>query len=92
MKIKENVDLEVLLDYGFTKIDKKQAEKDEDWTISCYEYLFEIGYARRGQFYYLLVSEKAREIIIYASEPDGSGGTIDCPNVLKELVVNDIIE
>ena len=68
MKIKEELNLEVLLDYGFTKIDKEQAKENEDWMISCYEYIFEIGHARRGEFYYLLVSETQRDIIIYASE------------------------
>lgn len=91
MKVKEELNLEVLLNYGFTKIDKEQAKEDEDWTISCYEYLFEIGHARRGQFYYLLVSEKTRDIIIYASEPDGSGGTVICPDVLIKLSVDGVV-
>lgn len=91
MKIKEELNLDVLLNYGFIKIDKEQAKYDELWTISNYEYLFEIGHARRGQFYYLLVSEKTRDIFIYASDPDGSCGKVLCPDVLIKLSVDGVV-
>ena len=56
-----------------------------------YDYKFKIGHSRRGQFYYLLVKEATRKIIIYATEPDGSGGVIGCPDVLVKLINDGII-
>ena len=91
MKVKEELNLEVLLNYGFTKIDKEEELKNEEYTISSYDYKFEIGHARRGQFYYLLVREKTRDVIIYATEPDGSGGSVICPDVLVKLSVDGIV-
>lgn len=91
MKIKEDVNIEILLNYGFTKIDKEEEEENENYTIASFDYGFEIGHARRGQFYYLLVDENSRNIIIYATEPDGSGGTVMCPDVLIKLVLDGII-
>ena len=91
MKVKEELNLEVLLNYGFTKIDKEEELKNEEYTISSYDYKFEIGHARRGQFYYLLVGEKTRDVIIYATEPDGSGGSVTCPDVLVKLSVDGVV-
>jgi hypothetical protein len=91
MKVKEELSLEILLNYGFEKIDKKEEEDNEEYTISSYDYKFEIGHARRGQFYYLLASEKPRSIIIYASEPDGGGGIVNCPDVLIRLVEDGVV-
>jgi len=91
MKVKEELNLEVLLNYGFTKIDKEEELENEEYTISSYDYKFEIGHARRGQFYYLLVGEKTRDVIIYATEPDGSGGSVICPDVLVELSVEGVV-
>ena len=91
MKVKEELNLEVLLNYGFTKIDKEEELENEEYTISSYDYKFEIGHARRCQFYYLLVGEKTRDVIIYATEPDGSGGTVICPEVLIKLSVDGVV-
>lgn len=91
MKVKEELNLEVLLNYGFEKIDKKEEEENEEYTISSYDYKFEIGHARRGQFYYLLASESPRSMIIYATEPDGSGGSVGCPDVLIRLVEDGVV-
>jgi len=91
MKIKEGLNLEVLLNYGFTKIDKEEEIGNEQYDIASYEYKFEIGHARRGQFYYLLVDEETRNIFIYATEPDGSGGTVICPDVLIKLSVDGVV-
>lgn len=92
MKIKQSHDLSILLEYGFLKIDQKEEEDNENWVIANYDYLYEIGHSRRGQFYYLLVKESNREIIIYASAPDGSGGAIKAPSVLISLIKEDLIE
>lgn len=90
MKLKEDFNLEKLLDYGFLKIDKQEMMDNEEWTLSVYDYLFEIGHARRGQFYYLLVSEDTRTITLYASEPDGSEGTVYAPDVLIKMSLDSI--
>lgn len=92
MKIKEELNLEVLLNYGFIKIDKEEETKNEEYIIASYDYKFEIGHARRGQFYYLLVGEKTRDVIIYATELDGSGGSVMCPDVLIKLSVDGILK
>jgi len=91
MKVKEELDLEVLLDYGFIKIDKEEEKENEQYTIASYDYKFEIGHARRGQFYYLLISEKTKDIIIYSTEPDGSGGSVICPDVLVKLSLDGVV-
>jgi len=91
MKIKEGINLETLLEYGFEKVDRGEAEENEDWTIAGYDYLYNIGHARRGQFYYLLVDENTRIIDIYASKPDGSGTSIGLPDILVTLISNNII-
>ena len=90
MKLKNDFNLEELLDYGFTKINKEEETKNEEYTIASYDYKFEIGHARRGQFYYLLVSEDTRTITLYASEPDGSGGTVYAPDVLIKMALDGI--
>jgi hypothetical protein len=91
MKVKEGINLEVLLNYGFTKIDKDEETEKEQYTVASYDYKFEIGHARRGQFYYLLVGENTRDVIIYATEPDGSAGSVICPNVLLQLAVDGVV-
>ena len=91
MKVKEELNLKVLLNYGFTKIDKEEETENEEYIIASYDYKFEIGHARRGQFYYLLVREKTRDIIIYATESDGSDGSVMCPDVLIKLSVDGVV-
>lgn len=91
MKVKEEFNLEVLLNYGFTKIDKEKEKENEEYTIAYYDYKFEIGHARRGQYYYLLVEEKTRDVIIYATEADGGGGSVCCPDVLIKLSVDGVV-
>lgn len=91
MKVKEELNLEVLLDYGFTKVNKEEENENEQYAISSYDYKFEIGYSRRGQFYYLLVGENTRDLIIYATEPDGNGGSVMCPDILIKLFYDGIV-
>jgi hypothetical protein len=91
MKVKEGLNLDVLLNYGFTKIDEEEESENEQYTIASHDYKFEIGHARRGQFYYLLVGEKTRDIIIYATETDGSGGSVICPDVLIKLSFDGVV-
>jgi hypothetical protein len=91
MKVKKEINLEVLLNYGFTKIDKEEETEKDQYLIASYDYKYEIGHARRGQFYYLLVGEKTRDLIIYATEPDGSGESVICPDVLIQLAVDGVV-
>ena len=91
MKVKKDIDLTILLDYGFQKIDKEDEKENENWTIASYDYAYNIGHSRRGQFYYLLVDEATRAIDIYASKPDGSGTSIRLPDVLIRLITDNII-
>ena len=90
MKIKDGLNLDILLEYGFEKINKEELD-DEDYIISLYDYQFEIGHSRRGQVYSLLCNEKTRKLSIYASEPDGGGGSVACPDILIKLILDGII-
>ena len=88
MKIKAELNLEVLEKYGFELYDNE--EVSECFYVDGYAYC--IGHSRRGQHYYLLVDSNSREISIYASEPDGSGGSINCPDILLKMFLDGIIE
>jgi hypothetical protein len=90
MKIKDEVNLDILLDYGFFKVDKEKEYSNS--TLLYSDYVYQIGHARRGQFYYYLVDANTRKISVYASEPDGSGCSIIMPNVLRDLVLTGIID
>jgi len=90
MKVKDGLDLAILLDYGFTKVDKKYEEEHENYTVSYYDYSYNIGHARRGQFYYILIDEPTRSVTLYASEPDGSGTSIKMPDILIKLITDNI--
>lgn len=92
MKIKNNIDLDILLKYGFTKIDKEEAFLEEQYIHCQFDYVFDIGSSRRGQYYYLFVNNKNRIIHTYASKPDGSGSYIQLPNVLFKMFLDQIIE
>jgi len=92
MKIKKEFQIENLLNYGFVKTDKEEAKENEDYYLMASDYCFEIGHARRGQFYYLLVSDASRYIIVYATEPDGSGGSILLPDVLIKMALDGVFE
>lgn len=89
MKIKDNIDISVLEKYGFSSPGK---ENGDDWRmLSRFKYIFSIGHSRRGQFYYILVDQE-RYLNIYASPPDGSGDTVKFPDVILQLIRDNIIE
>lgn len=92
MKIKQDVNLSKLTQYGFDKIDKEQANKDEEYTLSIFDYAHTIGYARRGQFYYLLVSELTRELCVFASKPDGDGCSVPLTDVIIKMYRDNLLE
>ncbi len=92
MRIREDLDLAMLEKYGFEKIDKEEVSEYDEWDcLKKYDYMYDIGYSRRCQSYYLLVRESGREVKIYASRPDGSGCEIGCTDVLIDLITDGII-
>ena len=132
MKIKEEIDLSILLQYGFKKTIEetelptynfdwnKYGEKEseqmsldydvlyereeeirethyvlfknrDDFTFDFCKYVCNIGDSRRGQSYYLLVDDN-RNLSIYASEPDGSGGSVKLNDVLLKMFKNNLFE
>lgn len=86
MTFKEHFDLKKLLDYGFTKVDHEEAKMNDDYVAMSFDFVYKIGESRRGQFYYLYVSKEHRELYIYASNPDGSGSFVLCPDILITMV------
>lgn len=93
MKIKNNINLEILLEHGFQKLDDeyKQLNNLDYESVLYYEegYIFNIGHSRRGQFYYIII-HNTKDISLIASKPDGSGGAVPYPTVLHKL--SEIIE
>ena len=88
MKIKEDIDCNELLQYGFY-IPSKDDEDNEDYNISNSDYVLSFGHSRRGQFYYILI--KNRNVYIYSSKPDGDGGKLLLPYVILTLILEEII-
>lgn len=85
MKFKEDFDRKILLSMGFEK--PNPDEHKEDFNLKYSEYINFLGFSRRGQCYYLLVSHNVMRL--YATEADGSGGPIEFPmeafNAIQEL-------
>lgn len=85
MKIKEDLKLEDLVQFGFSKNDddfKHNNNLDEINPLWWATYIYNIGHSRRGQFYYIIVQEN-RNVFLYASKPDGDGGFV--PLTEKEI-------
>lgn len=89
MKVRGN-DLSVLEKYGFNKIDKEEALSNDDYISAGFEYEYNLGHSRRGQFYSYLVDSEG-VFHIYASEPDGTGGPLCMDNVLFLLFQDEVI-
>lgn len=92
MKVKDEFDLSVLEKYGFSKVDKEAEERDDNYEVAVYDYALDMGHSRRGQCYYLLVSERSREINVYASNPDGGGCSIPLDDVLIKMITDGIVK
>lgn len=91
MRLREGITEEEVLQH-FSKVDKEYEESNDNWTLSCYDYSLELGHSRRGQHYYLLVrSLLETKVLIYASEPDGDGGSLELSDILFKLIENRII-
>ena len=91
MKIKEGLELSVLEKYGFTKIDKEEADKECNYTKAVCEYEYLIDYSRRGQYYSIFVFIDG-SLSLFASEADGSGGSVAFPNIVFDLIRDNIVE
>lgn len=91
MKVKEELNLEILLNYGFTKIDKEEEKENDQYEIANFDWKFWIGHSRRGQSYYLLIGEETREIFFYSTKPDGDGGSVKYPDVLTKLFNDGVV-
>ena len=91
MKIKPNVNLNILVNLGFeevvgeTKKEYKNYYGDFDYNFEN-KYAFNLGHSRRGQFYYLLVDKDSREVYIYSTKPDGDGGELLLNNIFFKLL------
>lgn len=101
MKIKESYDLQQLKQFGFEdcnnnpdfNLDLPETKRKCDFISHTFgesvshfnpDFVLSLGYSRRGQWYYCLIIN--REISIYASEPDGSGSSVDLPIEFIEFI------
>jgi len=82
MKIRKDVDLSR---YGFYV-----CENDEEYNIYT-RWVYKIGHSRRGQLYYYFVDDE-RNLKIYASEPDGSGGSVVMDDIILRMYEDDCFE
>ena len=75
-----------LIPFGFEYIDHAEPHGDEEpgYVLEGHIMSYYLGHSRRGQMYYLLVDE-ALNIRLYASPPDGGGGSLLMPDVLIRL-------
>ena len=54
---------------------------------------YRLGHARRGQFYYLTINKDgSREIMIYATKPDGDGTHIKIGDMILKMINLGMIE
>lgn len=84
IKVKDGVDL---TKYGFKLI----TDTDDHNYVLDQKYAYQIGYSRRGQYYYYLVDKKGI-LKIYASEPDGSGGATELSNIIFRMYDDNCFE
>lgn len=92
MKVKEEVNLDILLKYGFKEVNKEEEKENEQYTISTFDYKFNIGHGRRGQHYFILIKKTDRELVLYSTESDGDSGCVIIPNFIIELISDSIVE
>ena len=90
MKISDAFDISKLTDYGFAKTIRGE-NIDIEYPFTEFDYQYNIGHARRGQCYYILINAQTRVVFIYASEPDGSGGVIQLPDLLVTMINDGVL-
>lgn len=97
LKIKNNVDLKELEQYGFEDSETSNNVPLEYWSDNK-DYHFNNTYfvfiasGRRGQDYYLLVNKETRILKIYATKPDGDGTDGKLDNALYDLIIAGLVE
>jgi len=96
MKIKEDISLDLLLDFGFKKLTKTYFDEEcinEDHILFGFEdsYVFDLGHSRRGQHYYYLVTP-SRDVEVIATKPDGAGSSVELHSVILELYKQNLLE
>lgn len=86
MKLKECFNLDDLASLGFHKINEEDFNNYESESYLM-DWMLNLGSSRRGQSYFLAVRD--RNLLIYASDADGSGGPLHIPeeaiNVISYL-------
>ena len=92
MKIKQEFlpDSSQLFDLGFSYQEESKWD-DLDWELDGV-LSYSLGHSRRGQFYYITIQKDTRELMIYATEPDGRGTHIEVGNILLKLINLGMIE
>lgn len=85
MKLKEHITHEDLIAAGFEKIDQEEAAGRDDPIAADYEYSLKLGYSRRGQWYFVFIGED-RVLRLYASAPDGDGGSLELPEKMLDVM------
>lgn len=106
MKIKDDINLAVLENYGFIICHEKYIEEygceimeneeyffsdDDHLSIYNFNYKLELEGGRRGQVYYLIISND-RKLIIDCSEPDGCGSYTIIPDVIVRMYLDGLLE
>lgn len=91
LKIKDNVDLKELEKFGFFSDFEYETDYSEDYEFEN-QMIYEMGYSRRGQFYYILVDKSSLIISVYATKPDGSGSNVAMSSVIFDLIQAGLVE
>ena len=78
-----------LIDNGFSLCDENNLNYSE-WDLTMNDtYIYELGYSRKGQFYYYFIDLKSENKVIqvYATKPDGDGTSVDLNiGLIKNLI------
>ena len=79
-----------LFDLGFEY--KEETKWDDlDWELKDV-LSYPLGHSRRGQFYYLTIKKDNRDLMIYATKPDGDGTHIEIGDILLKMIGLGMIE
>lgn len=108
MRLKNPKNYEKLFDYNFKTIVREENITEEhlqnedrivtigDDTDLLYHYegylVHNMGHSRRGQYYNLIYSPEYNTFTLYATEPDGTGGSIVLSDIFVRLVADGLVE
>lgn len=91
MKLRSDLDISILKEYGFEEI-TEDYNVEHDYKLEYFTgYVYNLGHARRGQFYYIICYPEEKQFSIYASKPDGSGTSIDIDDIFIKLIKDNIV-